>query len=117
MTGQMAVALDADGGLIPLLRFQLWDQVIAYPKIDGGVGELEWRIAQVAALTAKKRPREARQHRQAFASQARALPGATTWWGDPIAKFLPMAEAEMDARLAWADGSRGPSIQFWRRAV
>jgi tetratricopeptide (TPR) repeat protein len=117
MTGQSAVALDADKGLFPLLRFQHWDEVITRPKVEGGVGELEWRIAQVLALTAKNRLREARQQRQASASLARTLPESTTWWADPLAKFLPMAEAEMDARLAWADGNRAASIQFWRHAV
>jgi tetratricopeptide (TPR) repeat protein len=91
--------------------------VIAYEKINGGVGELEWQSAQVVALAAKHRLREARQHRQAFASHARTLPDGATWWGDPIAKFLPMAEAEMDARLAWAEGNRAASIEFWRKAV
>lgn len=117
MTGQWAVARAADSSLAPLLRFQRWDEVLAYPKTDGGVGELEWQSAQVVALAAKHRLREARQHRQAFASHARTLPEGAAWWGDPIAKFLPMAEAEMDARLEWSEGNRTASIQFWRQAV
>jgi len=117
MTGQSAVALDADGSLFPRLRFRRWDEILAYPKVDGGVGELEWRAAQVIALTATHRLREARAQCQVFSSHARTLPADATWWGDPLAAFLPMAEAEMDARLAWAEGDRRKSIQLWQQAV
>lgn len=117
MTGQSAVALDADGSLFPRLRFRRWDEILAYPKVDGGVGELEWRAARVIALTATRRLPEARAQRRAFSSHARTLPANAMWWDDPLAAFLPMAEAEMDARLAWAEGDRRKSIQLWQQAV
>jgi len=116
-TGQFAVAHSADSSLFPLLRFGHWDDVIAHPKPNGRVGALGWEIAQVIALTAKGRTREARQHREAFASLAGMLPDGTMWWADPISTFLPMAYAEIDARLAWAQGNRAASIQYWRNAV
>lgn len=117
MTGQSAVALDADGSLFPRLRFRRWDEILAYPKVDGGVGELEWRAAQAIALTATHRLAEARAQRHAFSSHARTLPANATWWSDPLTAFLPLAEAEMDARLAWAEGDRRTSIQLWQQAV
>jgi tetratricopeptide (TPR) repeat protein len=117
MTGQSAVALKADTSLTPLLRFQRWDAIIARPPVTRGVGQLEWEIAQVLALTAKGRLIEARRHRQVFAALLPKLPKDTKWWADPLAAFLPLAEGEMDARLKWAHGDHAAAIRLWRQAA
>ena len=117
MTGQGAVAREADDSLFVQLRFNRWEDVLARPRPDGGVSELEWQVAQVLALAGLGRIEDADAARTAYAAFEATLPKDAEWWGDPVAKFLPMVRHEMDARLAWARGNREEAIAHWRHAV
>jgi tetratricopeptide (TPR) repeat protein len=117
MTGQSALALRVDNSLFPLLRFGKWDDVLAQPMPDGPMPELEWHVARVVALSARGRTGDAESERRAFDAAVARLPPDATWWADPAARFVTLANAEMDARMAWVRGDRMRAIAAWRAAV
>ena len=117
MTGQGTVAREADDSLFVQLRFNRWNDVLGRSRPDGGVGELEWHVARVLALVGLRRIADAQAARTAYAAFEATLPKDAEWWGDPVAKFLPMVRHEMDARLAWIKGDRDGAIVQWRQAV
>jgi tetratricopeptide (TPR) repeat protein len=117
MTGQSAVAMQADDSLFVLLRFNRWDAVLRRPRPDGHIGQLEWHVARVLALVGLGRIEDADTARAAYATAEATLPGDAQWWADPAGKFLAMARHEMDARIAWAKGHREEAISHWTQAV
>ncbi len=117
MTGQFKIAREADNSLFVLLRFEQWDAVLSRVAPKGAISTLEWRVARVLALTAKGMLDEAEVERTAYESAERALPPNSTWWADPIERFLPMVRSEMAARIAWARGDPTGAIEHWREAV
>jgi tetratricopeptide (TPR) repeat protein len=78
---------------------------------------LEWHVARVLALAGLGRLEDAGVARTAYATFEATLPKDAEWWADPVGKFLPMVRHEMDARIAWAKGSREEAIAQWRQAV
>jgi tetratricopeptide (TPR) repeat protein len=116
-TGQSAVARAANDNAFVLMRFGLWNEILARPVPDNTYGRLEMRIARVLALIATARLTEVRAELQAYEDAERAMPAGATWWADPLERFTPMVRNEMAARLAWAQGSRALAIDHWRTAV
>jgi tetratricopeptide (TPR) repeat protein len=117
MTGQGAVARQADDGLFVQLRFNRWDEVLQRPSPNGHISRLEWHVARVLALAALHRIGEADSARTAYATFEATLPNDAQWWADPVGKFLPMVRHEMDARIAWAKGYQNEAISHWKQAV
>ena len=117
MTGQSAVARDADDNPFVKLRFNRWDEVLKWQRPKGPVSQLEWHVAQVLALAGLGRIDEADTARAAYAAFEATLPKDTEWWGDPVSKFLPMVRHEMDARLAWGKRRHEDAIAHWTQAV
>jgi tetratricopeptide (TPR) repeat protein len=117
LTGQSSLARRTLTNLFVLLRFNQWEGVLRYPQPVNPVALLEWRVARVLALVGTGRLAAAETVRAEFAAAERRLPGGALWWSDPVAKFVPMARHEMDARLSWARGERKHAIERWRQAV
>jgi tetratricopeptide (TPR) repeat protein len=117
MTGQGAVARQADDNIFVQLRFNRFDDVLRRPRPNGHIGELEWHVARVLALAGVHRIADAEAARTAYATFEPTLPADAQWWSDPVAKFLPMVRHEMDARIAWGKGDREKAISHWRQAV
>jgi tetratricopeptide (TPR) repeat protein len=117
LTGQSSLARRTLTNLFVLLRFNQWEGVLRYPQPDSPVALIEWRVARVLALVGTGRLAAAETVRGEFAAAERRLPGGALWWSDPVAKFVPMARHEMDARLSWARGERKNAIERWRQAV
>jgi tetratricopeptide (TPR) repeat protein len=117
MTGQGAVARQADDNLFVQLRFNRWDDVLQQPRPNGDISQLEWHVARVLALVGLRRIEDADAARTAYATFEATLPNDAQWWADPIGKFLPMVRDEMDARIAWAKGHREEAISHWMQAV
>ncbi|MGH9791778.1 MAG: hypothetical protein ACRD5W_11255 [Candidatus Acidiferrales bacterium] len=117
MTGQFKIAREADDSLFVLLRFQQWDAVLSRVAPRGAISTLEWRVARVLALTAKGMLDEAEAELKQYEGAERALPPGSTWWADPIERFLPMVRSEMAARIIWARGDRRAAVEQWREAV
>jgi hypothetical protein len=114
MTGQGAVAREADDSLFVLLRFNRWGDVLARPRPDGGVSELEWQVARVLALVGLRRIQDADAVRTAYAAFETALPKDTEWWGDPVATFLPNAEQAFRDDLRLNPGSGRALFGLWK---
>jgi tetratricopeptide (TPR) repeat protein len=117
MTGQSAVARDADDNPFVKLRFNRWPEVVKWQRPKGHLSQLEWHVAQVLALAGLGRIAEAEAARAAYAAFEPTLPKDTEWWGDPVSKLLPMVRHEMDARLAWGKERREEAIAHWTQAV
>jgi tetratricopeptide (TPR) repeat protein len=117
MTGQGAIAKQADDNLFVQLRFNRWDDVLQRARPNGHISELEWQVARVLALVGLGRIEDADAARTAYATFETTLPNDAQWWADPVRKFLPMVRDEMDARLAWAKGHREEAISHWKRGV
>jgi tetratricopeptide (TPR) repeat protein len=117
MTGQGAVARDADDSLFVQLRFNRWDEVLQRPRPDGSISQLEWHVARVLALARLGRIEDAAAARIAYATFETTVPADEQWWADPVGKFLPMARHEMDAAIAWAQGNREEAILQWQQGV
>ena len=113
ITGQGAVAREADDNPFVQLRFNRWDEVLQRPRPDGHISQLEWHVARVLALVGLRRIEDADAARTAYAAFEPTLPADAQWWADPVAKFLPMVRHEMDARIAWARGHREEAIAHW----
>ena len=117
ITGQSAVAREADDTIWTQLRFQRWADVLKTPEPKGVVGKLEWRVGRVLALVGTGRLSEAESAREDYAIYERTIPADAQWWADPVATALPMFQSEMDARIAWVRGDRASAIQHWKNAV
>jgi tetratricopeptide (TPR) repeat protein len=117
MTGQGAVARDADDSLFVQLRFNRWDEVLQRPRPSGSISQLEWHVARVLALVGLGRIEDAAAARMAYTTFEATVPADEQWWADPVEKFLPMVRHEMDARIAWARGNQEEAISQWKRGV
>lgn len=117
LTGQSALAKEADDSVFVQLRFNRWDDILRRERPEDGVGRLEWHVAQVLALVGLRRIGEAEAARAEFETFAATMPADETWWGDPVGQFLPLVRHEMDARMLWAKGQRDASISAWRQAA
>lgn len=117
LTGQSAVAREADDNLFVQLRFNRWRDILERRRPDRGVSRLEWHVATVLALVGSGRLSEAEQARADYATFEAELPADTRWWADPIERFVLMVREEMDARIAWAKGNHANAIAHWERAV
>jgi tetratricopeptide (TPR) repeat protein len=117
LTGQSETARRADDSAFVQLRFNRWADVLKRERPDEGVTLLEWHVARVLALVGLGRLREAEAARLDYNKAEAGLPADARWWGDPVAKFLPLVRHEMDARLLWAKGNRDASMTHWTKAV
>ena len=117
LTGQSALARRTLPNLSVLLRFNLWSDVLRYPRPDHPVARLEWTAARVLALIGSGSLDAAESARADYAEAERALPADALWWSDPVASVFPVVQSEIAARLAWARGDREGAVKLWRQAV
>jgi tetratricopeptide (TPR) repeat protein len=118
MTGQFKVAWEADPSLFVMMRFNRWDDILARQVPEGGIGELEARIARVLALAGQRELVGAKNAFSEYEKVERSLPAnEQRWWGQPIEPFLAMVRNEMLARITWLEGDRALAIRSWRLAV
>jgi tetratricopeptide (TPR) repeat protein len=117
LTGQSALARRTVPNLSVLLRFNLWSDVLRYPRPDHPVARLEWTVARVLALIGSGRLDAVEAARAEYEQAERGVPADALLWSDPAAALFPLVRSEMAARLAWARGDRDSAVALWRQAV
>lgn len=101
------------------LKFARWDDVLklARPDSSFALTSTVWHYGRGVAFAAKGRIREAEAERKALGEKARGLPGETPFGLNSAASVLQVAEAVLDARIAWAKGEKESAIKYWEQAV
>ena len=100
---------------LTLLRFQHWDQLLAYPQpIPRAVmSRTLWHFARAMAFAAKKDAARAREEQRAFEESRQAIPAGTMFGFNPADKIMELAATVLRARLLASD----ESLALWRQAV
>jgi pimeloyl-ACP methyl ester carboxylesterase len=101
------------------LRFGLWDEILRTPEPDRALVGTHaiWRFARGVAFAATGKLAEAQKEREALAAEVKQVSGDATFGLNSASGVLRVAENALDARIAWAKGERGKSIESWRAAV
>jgi tetratricopeptide (TPR) repeat protein len=102
-----------------LLRFRLWDQVIALPAPDPNlkIATAFWHYARGAAFAGSGNLDRARAESQALETAIHALPAGANYGFNPAASVFSIASNSLDARIAEAAGNRKSAIESWKKAV
>lgn len=102
-----------------LLRFRLWDQVLALPapnpKLE--IATAFWHYARGAALAGTGNVDRARAELEALETTIHALPSGAAYNLNAAATVFSVAAASLDARIAEAGGDRQRAIEAWKKAV
>jgi tetratricopeptide (TPR) repeat protein len=105
-----------------LLRFGRHDEILALapPPADRPVEAAWWRFARGVALARTGKAEEAANERKALAELTAKVPAEALFGGtglESAANVLALAATVLDARIAWARGSRADAIKRWSSAV
>jgi tetratricopeptide (TPR) repeat protein len=102
-----------------LMRFHRWNDVLALP--DPGekvpVARALWHFARAEAYAGMTDVRNAKLERDRFKVESAAVPDDLPWGVNTAAPVLAVARAELDARIAEAQGDVPGAIGLWREAV
>jgi len=102
-----------------LMRFHRWDDVLALsdPGEKVPVARALWHFARAEAYAGKSDVRTAKLERDRFKVESAAVPDDLPWGVNTAAPVLAVARAELDARIAEAQGDQPGAIGLWREAV
>jgi len=105
-----------------LLRFGRHDEILALtqPAADHPVEMAWWHFARGVALARTGKAGEAATARAALAEAAAKVPKEALFGGtglESARNILALATAVLDARIAWARGSKADAIRLWTAAV
>ena len=105
-----------------LLRFGRHDEILALtpPPADHPVEAAWWHFARGVALARTGKAEEAANERKTMAELTAKVPAEALFGGtglESAASILAMAATVLDARIAWARGSRTEAITHWSNAV
>jgi tetratricopeptide (TPR) repeat protein len=106
--------------VLALVRFGLWDEVLAQPTPPAG-RELQtalYHFTRGAALAAKTQPDAAAKELAALEASAAKVPKDVMYSTvNPASILLDVARADLAARIADARGSGAAAIAAWKTAV
>jgi tetratricopeptide (TPR) repeat protein len=104
-----------------LLRFGRHDEILALaPPAERPVEMAWWHFARGVALASTAKVDEAAKERAALAEASSKIPAGALFGGtglESVKTILTLAALVLDARIAWARGSRPESIKLWTEAV
>jgi len=105
-----------------LLRFGRHDEILALtqPAADHPVEVAWWHFARGVALARTGRASDAATARAALAEASAKVPKEALFGGtglESATSILALAAAVLDARIAWARGSKADAIRLWTAAV
>ncbi|HEV2387764.1 MAG TPA: hypothetical protein VGS20_10980 [Candidatus Acidoferrales bacterium] len=102
-----------------LLRFRLWNEVLALPLPDPKLrlATAFWHYARGMAFAGTGGVERARAEFQALQAGASALPSGAAYGFNSAAAVFSIAAASLDARIAEAGGDRKRAIESWKKAV
>ena len=105
-----------------LLRFGRHDEILALaaPPADHPVEVAWWHFARGVALARSGRADEAAVERAALVESTAKVPDTALFGGtglESARNILVLATTILDARIAWARGSRGEAVRLWTSAV
>src|SRR5262249_35200440 len=100
-----------------LLRFARHDEILALakPPDDHPVEVAWWHFARGVALARTGRSDDAAKERDALSAASAKVPAEALFGGtglESARNILALAEAVLDARIAWARGAQTESIRF-----
>jgi hypothetical protein len=101
------------------LRFQRWDEVLAFPEpaVPLAATRALWRQARAIAKAALRDVAGADEERRAFATLRGAVPADAMFNLTPSRQVLAVAALVLDARLASARGEGAAAVEAWRSAI
>jgi tetratricopeptide (TPR) repeat protein len=105
-----------------LLRFGRHDEILALPAppADHPVEVAWWHFARGVALARTGKVDDATRERTALADAAAKVPDEALFGGTGLESaktVLALAATILDARIAWARGSKDEAIRLWTSAV
>jgi tetratricopeptide (TPR) repeat protein len=102
-----------------LLRFGLWDDVLALPQPRQGlpVTRALWRFARAAALAAKGSVAEAREEQKLFRSDVAAVPEGAMMAINPAEKVLRIADEMLEGEICFKEGRIDAAVDRLRTAI
>jgi len=105
-----------------LLRFGRHDEILALPQppADHPVEIAWWHFARGVASARSGKPDEAANERVALTGALANVPESALFGGSGLESaknVLAIATTILDARIAWARGSRPEAIESWKKAV
>ena len=105
-----------------LLRFGRHEEILALkvPPADHPVEVAWWRFARGVALARTGKTGDAAAERAALVEASARVPEEALFGGTGLESartILALATLVLDARVAWARGSRDEAIRLWRSAV
>lgn len=106
--------------LMVQLRFHRWEEILEEPALRPArpMHEAFRRYARAMALAGLGRTRDALREQRTFRTQRAAVPAESRYMiNNTAADVLALADATLDAQLAWARDDRDGAIAAWRHAV
>src|SRR5262245_7167126 len=105
-----------------MMRFNKAAELLTAPQpaADKPVMTAWWRFARGVALARTGKPDEAARERASLDTAIAAVPESALFGGTGLESartVLAVARTVLDARIAWARGSRDESIAAWTKAV
>ncbi len=105
--------------LVTLMRFQKWDEVLAYPQPDAElkVTNAFWRLARGLANNEKGKSREAEGELSALLTVIRTIPASAGIGNSSAHGVMKVASELLSGEIAFAKGDRKAALDALRRAV
>ena len=105
--------------LVTLMRFQKWDEVLAYPQPDAElkVTNAFWRLARGLANNEKGKSKEAESELNALLALVRTIPADAGIGNSSAHGVMKVASELLSGEIAFAKGDRKPALDAIRRAV
>ena len=105
--------------LVTLMRFQKWDEVLAYPQPDAElkVTNAFWRLARGLANNEKGKSKEAESELNALLALVRTIPSDAGIGNSSAHGVMKVASELLSGEIAFATGDRKAALDAIRRAV
>ena len=105
--------------LVTLVRFQKWNDVLAYPQPEANlkVTNAFWRLARGLAYNETGKPKEAEAETAALAAVVKTIPADAGIGNSSAHGVMKVASELLAGEIAFARGDRKAGIDTIRRAV
>jgi tetratricopeptide (TPR) repeat protein len=102
------------------LRFHHWEEILKTPQplASRKLAVAYWHYARTMAYVGQNKMNEAAAERQKFDAARAATPAEARYMiTNNAGDLLAVANATIEARMAWARGEKDASIKLWQRAT
>ena len=102
-----------------LLRFGMWDELLALPepREELPITRAMWRFARAAALAAKGNTAAARDEQRRFRRSVAAVPPGAMMAINPAEKVLRIADNMLEGEILFREGGVDESVERLRAAI